>query len=122
MEDFPLLNRFLAQFTRVVTTPHVLTEVSTLALRLPDTLHAEFRSLLRLAAENWTEKFRPARSITAEPAFFQFGLTDTAISLLAPSRYLVLTDDLPLAGLLQKRGVDVVNFNHIRTEAWTRPS
>ena len=32
--DFPLLNRFLIQFDRIITTPHVLTEVSNLGGRL----------------------------------------------------------------------------------------
>ena len=47
-------------------------------------------------------------------AFPRFGLTDTAILLAAKGKYLVLTDDFPLAQYLQTEAIDVINFNHVR--------
>ncbi len=49
------------------------------------------------------------------PAFPKFGLTDTGIVHSARGRFLVLTDDFRLAGYLQRQGIDVVNFNYLRT-------
>ena len=113
-EDFPLLDRFLAHFERIITTPHVLTEVSNLAGRLPMSLHAEFRYLFRALIGKISEQFTPSKEVSQHDDFIRFGLTDAAIAAIAPSRYLVLTDDVALAGLLAKRKVDVVNFNHLR--------
>ena len=58
-----------------------------------------------------------ATAIANSNDFIRFGVTDTAITLLSPRSYLVLTTDFPLSGLLAKRGVDVVNFNHLRLGA-----
>jgi hypothetical protein len=52
--------------------------------------------------------------LTKTDAFVRFGLTDTAIGSLASKNLLVLTVDLRLVGYLQKKNVDVVNFNHLR--------
>ncbi|MCE9611034.1 MAG: hypothetical protein K8R23_12640 [Chthoniobacter sp.] len=116
--DFPLLERFLGQFKKIITTPHVLTEVSNLAGRLPTSLHAEFRLLFRAVIEQLSEQSTPSKTVSAHNDFLRFGLTDTAISLVAAGQYLVLTDDISLAGLLAKRKIDVVNFNHVRVSAW----
>ena len=51
--------------------------------------------------------------INAFSSIFQAD-ADTAIHLVAPNKYLVLTDEVALAQTLNARGVDVVNFNHIR--------
>jgi hypothetical protein len=59
-----------------------------------------------------------AQSIVDDAEFPKFGLTDTAIRMIAPGKYLVLTDELPLYQLLSKRKVDVINFNHIRPLGW----
>ena len=119
-EDFPLLDRFLAQFDRIITTPHVLTEVSNLAGRLPDSLHTEFRLLFRVMIGRFSEQFKSSQTVSEHNDFLRFGLTDTAISMIAPSRYLVLTDDVALYGLLTKRKVDVINFNYVRLQSWQK--
>lgn len=117
-EDFPRLVWFLDQFDRMVTTPHVLTEISNLAQRLPDGLHQRFRLLFREAIGKLSERLEPSKRVSTDETFLRFGLTDAAISTIAPGRFLVFTDDHPLFGLLHKRGADVVHFDHIRTGAW----
>jgi hypothetical protein len=117
-EDFDLLNQFLARFRKHVTTPHILTEVSNLGGRLPEGLHAEFRSVFRKLIHGFSEETPAARSIADHDVFLRVGLTDAAITLVSPGEFLVLTDELRLLGYLQKRGVDAVNFNHLRTLAW----
>jgi hypothetical protein len=118
-EDFPLLKDFVGQFRTIVTTPHILTEVSNLAGRLPSSMHMEFRMLFRKVIGQLSEQSKPSKVVSEESDFLRFGLADTAISLVAGGQYLVLTDDVSLAGLLGKRKIDVVNFNHVRVSAWT---
>lgn len=113
-EDFPLLDALLTKFERVVTTPHVLTEVSNLSGRLPDAVLQQFRILFRGVTERLHEELPMSAEVCRNPDFIRFGVTDTAISMVARSKFLVLTDDVALYGLLRKRGVDVVNFNHVR--------
>jgi hypothetical protein len=115
-EDYELLREFVIQFEFVVTTPHILTEVSNLAGRLPESLHAQFRGVFRLVIEkSLRERTLAATTIARDDRFLRFGITDTAITHLAPGRFLVLTDELALYGLLQSRRVDSINFNHLRT-------
>ena len=113
-DDYSLLVQGVTKFDTLVTTPHILTEVSNLAGSLRDPLLGEFRAVFRAVVENMSEQSRPAMEIARDAHFLRFGLTDTAITLIAPGRYLVLTVDLPLCGLLQRRKVDVINFNHFR--------
>jgi len=119
-EDFSLLEQGVAKFDTLVTTPHILTEVSNLAGGLPEPLLGEFRAKFREeVVERFSEQTRAAKEIAQDGHFLRFGLTDTAISMIAPGRYLVLSDDLPLCGVLRQRKVDVINFNHVRFLAWT---
>lgn len=117
-EDFFLLNSFLNQFERHVTTPHVLTEVSNLAGRLPESMHSRFRSVFRAAIERLGEEFKDAKGISKRQEFLRLGITDTAISVIAPGRYLVLTDEVALFGVLHQKGIDAINFNHLRSLSW----
>jgi hypothetical protein len=85
-DGFPLLDRFLRQFTRCVTTPHILTEVSNLAGRLPESFYPDFRALFRSVIGRLFEESKPSRTISGENDFIRFGLTDTAISLVAAGK------------------------------------
>ncbi len=117
-DDFLLLTRFLSHFDKLITTPHILTEVSNLAGKLPDDLIAGFRTTFGQEIKSLSEQPMSAQSIVDDSEFPKFGLTDTAIRMIAPGKYLVLTDELPLYQLLSKRKVDVINFNHIRPLGW----
>lgn len=118
VEEFDLLKRFLRLFTKVVTTPHVLTEVSNLMGQLPQDLYALFYGALVSQIAVLEERYTSSVSLAATTHFTRFGLTDSAIAELAPGQYLVLTDDLNLFGYLQNRGIDAINFNHLRQYAW----
>ncbi|HEX8691401.1 MAG TPA: PIN domain-containing protein [Longimicrobium sp.] len=113
-EDHALLRRFLGRFERVVTTPHILAEVSNLAGELSgavrDGVFAKFAAGITLMEE----RHAPAAELAAQPSFPRFGLTDTAVVHHARGRYLVLSDDFRLSQYLQHQGVDVINFNHLR--------
>lgn len=117
-EDFQLLNRLLGQFARIVTTPNVLAEVNSLSGQWGEPARSKY--FLRFAdeIEALEEEYVESRVAGREQLFARFGLTDTAIALVARDRFLVLTDDLKLALLLEYRGMAVLNFNHIRPLAW----
>ena len=117
IQEFRLLARLVAQFRRVITTPHILTEVSSLA-RLDGAELRKMRAKFHEVAQTTSEFYEESRSITGGPLFAKFGLTDAAIEVASRKPMLVLTDDLPLYLTLRHRGVDAINFNHIRTYAW----
>lgn len=117
-EDYHLLTRLLSQFGKIVVTPNILTEVSNL-LGYTEEL-AKARLLLGLASLTTTveERYLPSSQVAQAAEFSRLGLADSSILLLAQEDLIVLTDDLPLSLALQRRGVEVVNFNHLREKLW----
>jgi hypothetical protein len=117
VEDFDLLERLLRQFAKLFTTPHVLTEASNLS-----DLHGkellQVRSVFRETVEHADEFCEPSAQVVADPSFARLGLTDSAIASIARRDLLVLTADLDLQLMLDERGLDVINFNHIRPLNW----
>jgi hypothetical protein len=117
--DFDLLQRFMGNFQKVVTTPHILTEVSNQADKLKGDYHRKVFSTLASLIEQLDERTEATKVLVKSDAFVRFGLTDTAIGCLAAEKFLVLTVDFPLVGYLGKRGADAINFNHLRQLNWT---
>lgn len=117
VDEFWLLQGFLDAFERFVTTPNVLTEISNLSGQLPENLRLLFYSDFVNHISLLEEHYVPSRDASSSPFFNKIGLTDSGIIQLVRDKYLVLTEDFKLAGYLQKQGIDVVNFNHIRTFA-----
>jgi len=60
----------------------------------------------------------PSAGVVRLPEFARLGLTDSTILYLSEEGVAVLTDDLPLYLALQSRGVEVINFNHLREASW----
>ncbi len=118
VEDFQRLVKLINYFETVVTTPNVLTEVSNLSNQLPQQVKGGYFQVFGQLTSNLQETYQPSEEICALPHFRRFGLTDSGIIDLAPEKYLILTDDFPLANYLQSANVDVINFNYIRTLNW----
>lgn len=112
-EDFDTLNRVLRLFDKVVTTPHILTEVSNLMGQMSGRAREGSFELFAQKVLSMKEDHTSAADLGKNPAFVRFGITDAAIRDVA-SGYLVLTDDLPLYGYLAGQSVDVLNFNNLR--------
>ena len=119
VDDCHWLLAFTRPFQRLITTPHILAELSNLAIDrqagdwapyLPHMLET-----LRQAKELYVEK-----DIVLQREYFpRIGLTDAVIVELARQKqYLVVTDDFPLAGYLQSNNCEVINLNHVRTPDW----
>lgn len=115
VEDFDLLDHLIGQFTQVLTTPHILTEVSNLAGQLGAHLEPEFFAIFAEGITRLDERQLPSTEVAQQQEFIRFGLTDAALVSLARKSCLVLTAEFPLANYLQSLGVDVINFNHFRS-------
>lgn len=116
--DYELLTSFLKLFNdRVVTTPHILTEVSNLAGQL-GSRKQRFFSYFAKGISQLIEHCEPSKNLAQVESFVKFGLTDAAIIDLVKGQYLVLTDDFRLSNYLGKQDIDVLNFNHLRFASW----
>lgn len=119
VEDFFTLLRFFEYFSKVVTTPNILTEVNSLANQLPSDVKLAFYPIFATQIAALDEQYIESSKISSTTHFLKLGLTDTGILNLPKDQHLVLTDDFPLAGHLDKQGIDVINFNHVRTMNWS---
>jgi rRNA-processing protein FCF1 len=115
-DDFTQLRNFAGNFQKLVTTPHILTEVSNHAEKIKGADHLKFlQQFISLIESDKTEEHSESSKLLAKTeAFVKFGLTDTAIAHLMNKNFFFLTVDFPLAGNLRKRGVNVINFNNVR--------
>ncbi|HEU5231279.1 MAG TPA: hypothetical protein VFU50_00360 [Terriglobales bacterium] len=118
IEDFETLLNFLSLFQQIVTTPNVVTEVSNLANQLPEHAKTGFYNLFYSLIDRWNEQFTSTSRLLSDAQLRILGIADLSISAVAARPILVLTDDFRLAGKLQQRGLDVVNFNHLRSYLW----
>ena len=115
--DFERLRNIIQRFSRtgrVVTTPHVLAEVSNLAGQLKEPGRTRVLRVLAAIVPELDERHASALDFHESAEFVQIGVADTAITHLVDSDYLVLTDDYRLAGTLSARGVQALNFNQFR--------
>jgi len=110
--DFEVLASFLAAFRTIVTTPHLLTEVNSLANGLPDDLKPFWADHFALIAKTFLEIYEPAESLMRQPSFVHFGLADAAIHG-ASEDTLILTEDFRLSGFLRSQGISVLNFRDL---------
>lgn len=117
-EDYFTLLKLLGYFETIVTTPNILTEVSNLSGQLPGHWKLSYFEIFGRGIILLDEHYCSSPDIIEIEEFKQFGLTDVGILHLAKSRYLVITEDFKLSQYLQKKGIDVLNFNHIRTINW----
>jgi rRNA-processing protein FCF1 len=117
IEDYDLLVRLIAWFGKLIATPHVLSQVSDLTDLTGNELTA-IRELFKVLVEKVEESYDTSRLLVGDPAFKRLGLTDAAIATVCSRGVLVLTADAELHVALQERGIDALNFNHIRSLGW----
>lgn len=118
VEDFYILERAFQFFSKVVTTPNILTEVNSFSNQLPEVIKLAYYTKMAEQVSVLEEHYLISRKICALEHFKKFGLTDSGLIELVKGNYLVLTDDFRLANYMQNVGIDVINFNHIRTLNW----
>ncbi|MBW4479287.1 MAG: hypothetical protein KME54_21140 [Tolypothrix brevis GSE-NOS-MK-07-07A] len=117
-EDYDLLVSILSYFSKIVTTPNILTEVNSLVNQIGEPERSQCYSVFAQAMTVLDEFYIESVNAVQLNNFIKYGLTDCGIVTLAKNKYLVLTDDFKLANYLQKVGIDTINFNNIRTYGW----
>ena len=117
--DFQRLIEILRD-TVLVTTPHILTEVSNLGSH---GLHGEtkeffFNTLKHFVVKIFEELSVSSTIVVESPVFTVLGLTDAAIEQIAQKGIVILTADAPLAAQLNGRNLKVINYNHLRLQSF----
>ena len=111
--DFILLQLFVGSFQRILTTPHVLTEVSNLvgssSGKMRDTIMLQLSSVILTLEEHTPSAIELCRSKEARI----FGLTDAALTRVA-SQALLLTEDGRLARHLASLGITALTLHDLR--------
>jgi hypothetical protein len=109
-EDFDILNNLIGNFTKLTTTPNILTEVSNLGSQLSGDANKKFFECLSIFIQKSTEKYIPSSEISKDANFIKFGITDRGILELSRTECLIITDDLKLSAYCRNS----INFNHLR--------
>jgi hypothetical protein len=87
-EDYERLLNLLSRFSKIVTTPHVLTEVNNLAARMVEMRNRQdLQHAIREIVRWLHEEHRAAIVLGQSSAFEWFGLTDAAISMKTLTLY-----------------------------------
>lgn len=114
-EDFDVPLAFLQDFKTVVTTPHILAEVSNSIIgELTDPAKDLCLGLIQKTVPAFQAHHVPAKDLFAEDQFRTYGVADTGIQKVAAGRYLVLTDDGRLSHYLDEIGVDTISLPEIK--------
>jgi hypothetical protein len=115
-KDYEFILDFAGGFDRLITTPHILTEVSNFLGQLHGYVRDGcFEVFARHVAEDSTNEHSPsAVALAGKAEFVPFGITDTSIAEVAAERYLVLTTDARLNTHLVRLGVASLNYNNFR--------
>ncbi|MBU1752822.1 hypothetical protein KKG56_03035 [bacterium] len=111
--------QFIKYFDRLITTPNILTEVSNLSTALIGQTREEYFKKFKHMVTMLDEKVVISKKAAENKHFEKYGLTDTVIVELCQEKYMVITDDFKLSGLLSSLNIDVINFNHIRGYIWS---
>ena len=113
-KDYSLVINILNCFDRWVTLSNILTEVSNLSNQLPKHRKPEYFEIFAKEITLLEEHYLESKEISQIQALKKYSITDVAISMVSPQKFLVLTDDFPLLNYLRSQDVEVINFNHIR--------
>jgi len=114
-QDYELLVQITDGFQQIITTPHILTEVNSLANQLGEPERTKCLGIYTQLVLQLTEEYIESTTISKHELFSRFGLTDCGIILTAKDKYLVLTDDLKLHLYLKALEIDTINFNNLRS-------
>lgn len=118
-DDFDLLVKLLGNFKDIITTPHILAEITNLI----DWVTGKHRDILFIYLKKFIEQkqeiYLPAENIIKNSLFNQLGLSDTGMIEVAKTNNLVIiTSDLDLYNHSISQNLKAINFNHIRNGAY----
>ena len=101
IDDFELIKEIILEYGEPVTTPYILSEVSSLLNKLDHNSRIECLEQLSKYIPLLDNQYTPPEELSVDPLFSVYGIADISI-LSASEDSLVLTEDNPLIGLLQK--------------------
>lgn len=114
-DDFDLLVILLSQFSDIVTVPHILSEVSSIARHIENPARDKIQGALRDFIESCTEI--PIQSIDGarRTEFHRFGITDAVILHVCAmatggATPTLLTADTKLANAAHSLGYSVIDY------------
>ena len=114
-EDLATLGKLLRDFQNLITTPHVLAEVSNFVDQAPQYRRPKLIAALRHFIEKHREVYEAASELVARDEFSSLGIADTGLSALSTDA-MVITTDYHLWGRITSRGGHCVNFHHLRSK------
>ena len=113
LSDFQRIGWLQLQFTKLWTTPNILTEVDNLGRQLPKNEWPEFaKSIKSLCLKMFESSVRSASAMELT-TFARLGLADN-VTLSLGNSFLLISDDLQLCLEASRLGYDAINFNHLR--------
>lgn len=118
-DDYEYLVKFIKLFKIVLTLPNILTEVNSLSNQLDKKYKKSYYTFFSKSVQILDERYIPSKIISKSEKFWQFGLTDTAIEILAYDNYLVLSSDASLCKYLYNKNIDAINFAHLMEYGWS---
>ena len=122
VEHFHALRWIVVRFSKIVTTPHVLTEASNLSRQTNQDASGQILGALaqvvqaELRENEVREEFVPARELSRRPQFTTLGLADSAIVNAARQGALVLTDDGELLAEIDAQGLSAVSIRRLQIQ------
>jgi hypothetical protein len=119
-DDYDLLAEVINHnsFNRLVTTPHIMTEVSNLLGKEREDIRELGREAMAEFLGKCTEQTESSVILVADPEFSRLGLTDVAIAVASRLPAFVLTADFQLYLHVSRSGLEAENFHHIRQGSW----
>jgi len=112
--DLVLLERLLRPFQRMITTPHILTEVSNFVDQSPMYKRARLVESLREFIQDHAEIYESAVTLVDRSEFNSLGLSDTALVSLSADA-VIITTDFHLSERIASQGGQAINFNRARS-------
>lgn len=114
VEDFVLLVEQLGE-SEILSIPHSMTETDNIlkgGLREP--AGSILRETLAAMVQRFDEHYVPTKQIVTTDEYRWLGIGDTAWLETLPDGATLITDDLNLFAAALGRGIDAINFNHLR--------
>ena len=115
VEDYRQVLAMVTACSRLLLTPHVLTETSNLARQVREAAQAEVSAVLKLLIARFPEELVSSCSAVEHPRYVQLGLTDAVLlRLSATPGAVLLTTDGDLYGAALSEGRNAYNYGHFQ--------
>ena len=116
--DFDLLRELILSAPNIFVTPNTLTETSNLIGYIAEPARTKIFKVFCDYIQSANEHYYESRQTINRKEFVRLGLTDSVLLHEMTDSFILLTADLNLYLAAEKEGYPVLNFNHLRDEAY----